>query len=542
MNLDSLITIASLVVAVYAILPRVRRLELSIRFGRVGWVLLLVPLALILYLQFYPTFKSLGLTPALGVSRWSINPFNASFLILLLASLCLVVYLSLGRLSIRNIAKLREYVLELSRDKSYPELFSLIESNLIQLTKIYHDDHALSRLRKNLDNRLDTRIPRSARDFLSQMHPNIASSRKRSVFCDVIKLGSFIISLVSPARTKEAEIASDVVQEVFASEGTIRAIAETRPYLALDVLACNFDENYAFIEAYLGFLMEDEKSILYREVSRSKCIDRDDCYLLPARNKLLNFLFSQCSVAERYFVWKPVGESVISYLNELARSPSNDSYLNPVRDFIDTAEGRSRLFAGIHFFDIMVTCALHQNVEWHMWLYYYSDFIDGIEKNLSGSSREWRYGDEWPTRYHYAIYAIVGNLCKWIMTVKGADLSQANIALESSDSTPENGNIPKSSMLALGQIIATLMESSAIDNSFKTSLMDPVFTAYCNLWYSDATRIYAKTLAVAVRKGGLGGRDPSSNYKNSLSEALDGYDKIRYNKDVFVNLKNDLFG
>lgn len=112
MNLDSLITVAALVVAVYAIIPRVRRLEISLKFGKLGWLILCVALLSILYLQFYQTFRALDLTPGLNLSRWSITTSNASFIILLLMTLGLYVYIRIKRLSRSNVTKFREYVFE----------------------------------------------------------------------------------------------------------------------------------------------------------------------------------------------------------------------------------------------------------------------------------------------------------------------------------------------------------------------------------------------------------------------------------------------
>ena len=150
MNLDSLITVAGLFVAVYAIIPRVRRLEISLRFGRLGWLILFVALASILYLQFYQTFRSLGLTPGYNLSRWSITTSHASFIILLMMSLGLYAYLRVKKISKSNVVKFREYVFELSREKKYSELFSLIEGNIAQLARIYNGNYPLSRLQNYL--------------------------------------------------------------------------------------------------------------------------------------------------------------------------------------------------------------------------------------------------------------------------------------------------------------------------------------------------------------------------------------------------------
>jgi hypothetical protein len=46
----------------------------------------------------------------------------------------------------------------------------------------------------------------------------------------------------------------------------------------------------------------------------------------------------------------------------------------------------------------MVTAAEYQGIQWHMWLYYFPHFIEGLVKIYDTSDENIDLSDEWPTR------------------------------------------------------------------------------------------------------------------------------------------------
>jgi hypothetical protein len=436
MTLDSLITVASLFIAAYAIIPRVRRLEIALRFGKLGWAILALSLISILYLQFYQTFRTLGLTPGLGFSRWSITASSASFVILLLTSLALYAYISTRRLSGSSIIKFREYVFELSREKRYSELLSLVERNLAQLERLYNDDHPAARLRAYLQ--------RQSRGYLD-IRLVVRERRKCLIRDSIQQARRYLFKLLAellPNRQRGKDAARDTLQELLINRNTVKAISITRPYFALKMLPLVFRENNEFADVYLRFLAEDTNSILYHEVRNNQNLVYQRRYALPKTNQLLNFLFEDCIIAKKYAVYKPIGDSVIAYLDNAYSSSSTDAYNEPMGDFFEIGQWNSRLLVGIRFFDIMVTSALYQNVRWHMWLYYFSYFTQRIIRNLNPNEELISDHAEWPTKYHYALYEIVSCLCDWIGAIDHLPLEQDNVKMQSSLAHQENANIP----------------------------------------------------------------------------------------------------
>lgn len=540
MNLDSLITVAGLFVAVYAIVPRVRRLETSLRFGKFGWMVLLISFISILYLQFYQTFRAFGLTPELNLSRWSITTSNASFIILLSMAIVLYIYINIKGLSRSNVTKFREFVFELSREKKYSELFSLIERNIKQVECIYDGNYLLTNLRKYFNNNSNEHLL-----LLSFGNDkNKENNPKKSAFKEKLtspkkKIYKLLV-VILPSYDNEKDVAKEIVHEVLLNRNTVKAIADIRPYFALQLLARDFYENNEFIDTYLRYLAEDTTSILYHEIRNNQNTSYHDGYALPKRNKLLNYLFEDCKIAEKYGPYKPIGEFVISYLDGLYSNSSPDPYNEPMGDFQEDGQWESKLLVGIRFFDIMITSALYQNIKWHMWLYYFPHFVERIVRNLNPNEKLVDPYDEWPTKYHYALYEITSCLCKWVSSVDHISLDQENVVLEGTSANHENGNIPKSSMLALGQVTKQIILSNMVSDRFKQYIMDIVYRRYFDLRKVTKTKPYAEALLNAVRCGGFRMIDAPVEYSQILLDTFEGFDRVPYEIELSDELRSTL--
>jgi len=286
MNLDSLVTIASLIAAVYAILPRTRRLEISLRFGVLGWIIIGIGFFTVIYLQFYQTFRAFGLTPGLNLDRWGITPANGSFLVVFCTSLTLFVYLSLRGLSCSNVEKFRELVLELGREKRYSELFYLIQKYIDQIKKIYYADFPLARLKRDFERNSDERSLILAYSELSDEEREKKIRQLRGRFRSrVVRLICRRFSSMLPGYEKEREVTKEIIYELLLNKKTVQAITSRRPYFALLILEKNFPENQEFIETYLRSLASDTKSVLYLEITNNQNFKSHYEYDLPEGNR-----------------------------------------------------------------------------------------------------------------------------------------------------------------------------------------------------------------------------------------------------------------
>lgn len=531
MDLNSLVIVAALFVAVYAVIPRVRRLEITIRIGRLGWFIVVVSALMVLYLQYHKTLELLDFVPKLTLEQWSLSSSKASFIVFLIGSLALYLRLKVQKLSRSNIIQFKEYVFELSREQKYHELFSLVESNINKLARIYHANYLLSKFKKRLESYSKPKSDLHA--VLNQLtEQDLLQKRRSKPATTANQQLAALLSSMLPSYEKHSEAAKEVVHELLSNKRTVHSITEMRPYFAIRLINENFEENNEFVDLFFQHLMENKNSLLYRELRNNQNLSNRCNYLLPPRNKLIHFLFSECRIAREHAVYKPVGECVISYLDRLYIQKYADPYNDPMGDYHEEGRWKSELFIGVRFFDVMVSSALYQNIKWNMWLYYYTYFVDRIIRNLSPNEKLVDEHSKWPTKYHYVISEIVSVLCNWIESVDHISIKQDNVALESMSPINEEGNIPKSSMLALAQIIRDVLLCDKLSFSFKVYIMDMVYRVYFYLRMFDATRLYATALMNCLRTADSKIGKDSSNYSKLLFDTFLKFESFKYGAEL----------
>lgn len=521
MSLDGLLTLAGLLVAIYTIVPRAQRLDLKLRLGTLDWSVLIGTFSVVIYLQFYAFFGLIGFAPHLGLWRWGITPQNASFLLLLGAAVLVVLHMRLASLSKKKIFTFRELSEELVRDERYAELISLLEKHLGWLIKIYQTDFCLPRVRERL---IQSSWPiETKRDADTRKNYRLLMWLSDRVAPLTRQFGA-----VLPSYEKEKEAAEDTVRQVLLSRNFVRGMVRNRPYFALNILEVPIHECFDFFNIYISSLLDDPSSILYEEIRNNQNLSSGHRYRIPTSNKLLHYLFTDITVAERLAAWKPVGESVLLELDILGQDRANDSYNRILGDFDVSSKWQSKLFVAVRFFDIMVSEAFHQGIPYHMWLYYFPFFTEKIIRNYTLQNPLLDCYAEWPTRYSYLLYEMVSTLRHWIQGVSDIPTDSSLAILPSPDAPLESKNIPLSSCIALGQCLRFVLGSEAVDNRFKQYLLNIIFRLYFDLRKHNETLGYAVFLRTALRRGGPYEQQNDEAYRAYLITAFQRHDQIPY--------------
>jgi hypothetical protein len=304
----------------------------------------------------------------------------------------------------------------------------------------------------------------------------------------------------------------------------VARLATTRPYLAFQFLEKLREGHwyFDFLDLYFRELIADPTSILYSELENNQNIGGER-YFIPPANRLLHYFLSDAKIADDSRVSSPIIEYIVPYLNGLGRDSSNDPYCLEMEDFERFGRWRSPLFATIRFFDIMVREALVQGIEWHMEVYSTPDLVEHFLQNNRGKDQD--PVAEWPTRYCYLIYETIHAMCGWIEAIEVVPIDQANVSLKSLKPEHENGNIPKSTILALCECLRRVLESDHISTRFKNYIADLVFRLYFRLKKANLDD-FAKVLGGAIAQGGTFERR-QPEYIAALSEAF-GRNRIEY--------------
>ena len=516
--MDLLITVVTLVVAVYAIIPRERQLSLTLKLGTFDWFWLVYLLLFFctIYLSFYPFFESRGWAPASCNWPTGITPANCIPLLLLVGLGGLWLRIKFSRLSLRHIWKFSDLAQDLLWAGSHAELLALFQNNVKEFFRIYYCDFWPTRLRSRLLARVSPRFE----TFIFAVETGK----------DVKLLNPFLARLarplirVLPAREREQQAAAETARGIFLAQPFVASLARSRPYLGLTILdlwSSKFEQT-EFLGLYMNELLSYRTSVFYAELANNQNMSSNNRYVLASGNRLLRFFLADARVAYTMNVYKPVGDFALRELDQLARNPGNDPYNQaPEDDFDSRARWQSPVFAAIRFFDIMVVEALFQGIEWHMWLYYVPHMVERMVRNYKPSDPLVSEEKDWPVKYNFLIYEALSVLRDWIKAVEHVPASQRNVVLDNTSPNLQNDNIPKSSILALSQCVRAVLLSSDLKEKFQDSLANMAFELFFELRHSDKQPAYATVLCSALQSGGKTFASEDQLYRQVLGRSFE---------------------
>src|SRR5215467_3335866 len=98
MTPDGLLTLVTVLLVAYQIIPRARLLDLQFRFGKTTHVVTVLAILGILYLQFFDVLSAAHLAPNhMALARRGLSPERASFLLVLILGALLFFSFRLSR-------------------------------------------------------------------------------------------------------------------------------------------------------------------------------------------------------------------------------------------------------------------------------------------------------------------------------------------------------------------------------------------------------------------------------------------------------------
>jgi hypothetical protein len=254
-----------------------------------------------------------------------------------------------------------------------------------------------------------------------------------------------------------------IVNRVLSSPELIDYVAISKPKFGIELLKNNFAAKESFVHQFISALIDKKGSQFYYEMSNIQNTISMHRLNIPPQYSLSHYLFSDATVSKSLDIYKPVGDKIVSLLteNEQLIKRSNNSFGN----FYETEKESDAVECGLHFFEIMIIESMHQNLKWHMWLYYFPIFSKGILEKLEPTP-DVDLNSEWPTPYHYYLYRLIQINFDWIEEfphIKGCE----NVTFNSISLEHDNGSILKSAILSAGQLIWQITESSKIEDKFK---------------------------------------------------------------------------
>lgn len=537
MTPDTILELIAIGIAILALLPKSRRLSLRMRLNVITLFFISFSFIIVIFFLFYNPFSSLLGFPEWPISKVFLTPKEAAFFVLISSVPIILIVFKIQKLNRRKADLFKNFVENLIHERDFLTLFDFVESHTDQLIKISKKDFLLSKIKQSLSRYSEE----SGDSFLNLIaaRKNKTNSYLSNLFASLkIKVRIFAghLSKLLPNFEKSSSQAREVFRQIFTSTHIVDHMTLSRPYLALTFFEKKVPFEKDLLDNYFHSLLNNESSIIYYEVEKCLDVKYDWLYRIPNRLRIIRFFFKDASIAHNYGLWSPIGNELLNKLEKLGRNPNKDPYNFPIEDFDSSGKWRSQLFIGIRLLEIMVSRALYQNVDWHMWLYYYVHLTKKIVDNYQPHPRVDFEVLGWPTKYSFLVNEMLSNLSKWIIAVDDLPESQENITLDSIDCGYENSNIPKSSILALVMCSRYCLINSPFSTRTRQKYANIIFNTYFELLKSDRLKDYSTVLLDCLTQ--------DSPYEGNLGYVLlnhfENYDWIPYAGDDIDHFKEQL--
>jgi len=472
----------------------------------------------------------------------------SAYLFLLLISLYVFMKIKFNRLSRKKINLFYKLTKELFNKREYPTLIEILDDELERLIRYSTKLSLHNNIKQNLLSffRLKREIKLSPEELqrlkktLEDVGEELENKEKEYLKKNKIKncfrnvstnlkhyIGKLLRFFISEVRDKNKERSQYLLNTLFTNHDFVSEIIEIKPELGLKIFKKEFFGYHEYVDIFFYEMMKNNKSILYYEIKNNQNLRDYHRYRIQEENLFLSYLFKDCKVAQRLEVYRGVGNYVRDYLLDLNKQEF-DLYNYGYENF-ENGRWESPIFVGIRFFDIMISEAIYQGIEWHMWLFYFRVFTEGILKNFKVIPEVWEEYHEWNSRYAYLLYEIVSTLIHWIRIIQAEKFSY-KVELRSDDHQHENANVIKSSIICLIQILDLISRNDEVPHRFKQYLTNMVFRLLFDLKTSSSeiSRRYGNVILNLIKFYMFFPTVFNEAFYKVIKSTYDKFDKIPY--------------
>lgn len=323
--------------------------------------------------------------------------------------------------------------------------------------------------------------------------------------------------LIRPTRIL---LASWVYGQILTNETFVRNAAAKYPELftkAFGAMETSRASNETIVKLYIRCLFETKNQSLIQELK----IASDSYDSIQSRNAnidlpILSALFVHTEVAVDNSVWYPVGEDVVKSLKY--DDVQREFLLKEYDDDLDEEMWNHKIYIGIVYFNYMVRETIYRESGYHMWLFYFRHFTDGLIKLIPSDNQ---YKDNgYPSFAHYMIQQQVDIMIDWLELAEGQNTDRRVI----------------DTIRCLGWCLNSICiaDNSKIKDKFKIRQLDNVLSVYFRLSRSaqntgaTLAREYLEMLFLNPRMVDNGEAERPAEYRRILAAAWSDFDRVPY--------------
>jgi hypothetical protein len=537
MSLDGFLTFLGLIAASLAVTSPVARLQLRMAAVRlIAFSVLLFGATL--YLEFFdlvgmPCPDLVGGLCPLVDKAGPVTPQQVAFLAVITWLAVLAHAWLRPKVNLRTLPTLHRLVERLVETRSHSDLIDLLEPHLDLIDACASGNLPFQLRRANLVGEYaslglivtDGLPPYLFEGVEGVDEPSPPTSLQKLVgaIAGVPRRLKRQYGLLLPERAWARSAATAVLNALLRSPRVVAFISEYRPRFGAQLLLFRSHSVTDFADDFLDWQICHRESSLYTEV-RNLDGPRDVAYPLYEDSPVLQALFADSEVARRLAPYQPIGERIIALLKP-ANGADYPAQLNMPhdRDWDDHGRWNDPLFVGIRFFDVMVRAAVRDGVEWHMWLYYMTHIAESVENNYDESQGD--QDREFPTRAGALLSDMVEVVSDWIALANRVPEGSPHRIPDNDRVDAENGNIPKSAAIALGQCLNKLLLSDRISSRVKSAFVRTAISAIEDLPRDppESGRLRRVTIASVATGGGL---SREAEYRERLADIVETVDRF----------------
>ena len=511
LDTSSLLTILGVVAAVWAIIPANSRLRFRLSVTWFDWLIVIMVFLIAHYLVFERALRVVGLYYSFGPWKWGLDKASAVYLLLLALGFYLLARARAPKLAKQNIGAFAKLVDNLLLTKRYDELVSLVEPQLSQLLTLSQHRSLSARF-------VAAFAPKPSFDVQILQHGESVRHNLKRKHCLRPRLFQFAAILLKQDHSSRQ--ANEILQNICNCPALVEHLAVGHPNFCLKLLEHPEVVREDFIELFMDALLADHTSLIYVELRNNQNLKGRHRLALPETNRILCFFFKDVSVAAKLGVYRAIGESVCSTLDEDPQLA--EAYNRSLGYYSEVGKYRCPVHAGIKLFEIMLHEGIHQGQQDHLWLFYFTHFTTKILDQMREASPDDEH-HEWPTPFYYLLYEIVSIASNWVddcVEVKTSNIPESIREQQGFDLF----YISKQATMALGSIVQDIVQSSKIADHFKGYVLEIVLRRYKRIEHDPQTAQVANNLVASLT---VGADFPTNmEYRYALKEVFDRLDHV----------------
>jgi len=503
----SLLTILSVIVAVWALITPTTRLRLRFCMTWLDWCIVGAIFVFSNYLVFAPTLIALGWYYSLGTWKWGLDSSSVVYLLLLSVATYLYFRLKSPTLARGKTKVFLELIESLNLTKKYDELALLVEPQLKKLISLVDKPPLLVQL---IDKVYQPRIDRNS--LIRGVIPRQHNSWRKNLYNRLQPLRNWLSN-----RDKASDYAREVLLNILTTPELTKHLALAHPHLCLKFIEADNVIRTDFVDKFIYALLDAPGSRIYVELKNNQNTNRGNRLLIPETNCLIHFFFANAEYARKLALYRSIGEVLFWRLDEDSKLAEN---LNkPLGSYYEIKRFSCPISSGITLFEIMVHEGIHQGLQDHLWLHYFAYFADKILKQMEVQDNE--SINEWQTPFHYLLcrlFSIATDWAEQCQYIRSVDIPQETIESDNFD----GHYISKEATKVLGAMLEHVIPSMKLSKSTKVALLEIVVRCYIRIEENKILNDVASSLLKNSTMGDL--NSTSASYRRELQKIFNKMD------------------